>query len=57
MTCEACIKLVKRKLGKLPQVTDIVINDTSGTVHIVGNESYSREMVQNALAGTAYTVV
>lgn len=57
MTCDACIRLIKRRLGKLPGVTDVVINDTGGAVGIVGNEVYANETVQNALAGTPYTVL
>ncbi len=57
MTCDTCMQLIKRRLGKLPGVTDVVINDTSGAVSIVGNETYSKEMVENALAGTPYTVI
>lgn len=57
MTCDACIRLIKRRLGKLPGVTDVVINDISGAVGIVGNEVYAKETIQNALAGTHYIVI
>lgn len=57
MTCDACIRLIKRRLGKLTGVTDVVIDDTSGTVHISGAEQYTNEVLQNALAGTPYTVI
>lgn len=56
MSCGACIKLIKLKFGKLPGISEVIVNDTSGKVQIIGTASFSKEVLQNSLAGTTYTV-
>ena len=57
MTCEACIKLIKRKLARLEGVSEVIAHDVSENVQLISNKSYTKEEIQEALNGTPYTVV
>ncbi|KKQ77074.1 MAG: hypothetical protein US98_C0014G0006 [Parcubacteria group bacterium GW2011_GWC1_38_6] len=57
ITCEACIKLIKRKFEKLPTITDVIAKDMSGKMQIVSSEIYTKETLQESLAGTDFTVI
>lgn len=57
MSCEACIKLIKRKFGRLPGVHEVIINDTNGKVKLSADKNFSKEELQTALNGTDYKVL
>ena len=57
ITCEACIKLVKIKLGTLAGVSDVIVQDTKGSFQLISEKTYTKEVIQLVLNGTAYTVV
>ncbi len=57
MSCEACIKLIKRRFGKLPGVHEVIANDISGKVQLSTDINYSKEELQTALNGTDYKVL
>lgn len=56
ITCDACFKLIKKKLMKLSSVTDVSIKDGSGETTITSGQLVSEADVINALQGTEFTV-
>lgn len=56
LTCESCVKLIKRKLGKLPGVQEVKM-DMAGALEIVSDQPISNDMVSAALEGTQYQVL
>ena len=57
ITCEACIKLVKAKLGKLAGVSNVIVQGTKDSFQLISEKPYTKEAIQLVLNGTAYTVV
>lgn len=56
LTCEACAKLVKRRIEKIDGVENAtVLND--GTASIVASFNITKEDVRNALSDTEYKVL
>ena len=55
LTCESCVKLIKRKLGKLNGVQKVIL-DLSGKTEIVASQPILKETVSAVLAGTDYQI-
>lgn len=56
ITCEACIRLIKKKVGKLDGVTDVVIKDKSGETTVVSVKKLNLSDIITALSGLPYQV-
>lgn len=57
MTCDACQKVVSKKLGKITDVNDVSVNKNSGIAEVTAQRSISSAEVRSALAGTHYSLV
>lgn len=55
ITCEACVKLIQRRLQRLPQIKEVVV-ERSGQTRIVADRAVAAEEIGQALAGTPYQV-
>ncbi|EKE11086.1 MAG: hypothetical protein ACD_15C00138G0009 [uncultured bacterium] len=55
LTCEACIKLSKIKLSKIPGVHKVEI-DSDGKTEVYAERIVPKEEVQEALSDTDYQV-
>lgn len=56
ITCEACIKLIKKKVGKLDGVSDIAIKDNNGETIITSINKLNLSDITSALSGLPYQV-
>ncbi len=56
ITCEACAKLISKRLGKIDGVQNIKVEE-SGETKIISNYNLDINTIQNALVGTEYKVV
>lgn len=56
LTCSACQKLITRRISKMPEVTEVVV-EPSGKTSIKALRAISEKEVEKALEGTHYTVV
>ena len=56
ITCEACIRLIKKKVGKLDGVTDVVIKDNSGETTVVSVKKLNVSDIITVLSGLPYQV-
>lgn len=56
ITCDACVRLIKRKVGKLTGVTDVIIKNNNGDTTIVSNKELEASDVRTVLSGLPYTV-
>lgn len=56
ITCEACIKLIKKKVGKIIGVEDVVIKDNNGETLIVSENQLKISDIEIALKGLPYIV-
>lgn len=56
LTCGACIKVSTMILRKLPGVTDISIDLSTGTGHIISSEPITKSDVATALKAKGYDV-
>jgi copper chaperone CopZ len=53
LTCEACVKMVQKRLRRLPQVQDVVVT-VSGQAMIVADQEFTPDAIRQALADTPY---
>lgn len=56
ITCEACIKLIKRKVGKLDGVTDVTVKDYDGETTITSIKKLNISDIISSLSGLPYQV-
>lgn len=56
LNCEACVKLSTMALRKLPGVTDVSIELSTGATHIASTETISSDDVLEALKAKGYSV-
>ncbi|OGG22120.1 hypothetical protein A3D03_02030 [Candidatus Gottesmanbacteria bacterium RIFCSPHIGHO2_02_FULL_40_13] len=56
ITCEACIKLIKKKVGKIIGVKDVVIKENNGETMIVSENELKTSDIASALQGLPYKV-
>lgn len=56
MTCDACVKLITKKFSKIPGVTQVISVDKRGVAEVSVETDISKEVYENALAGTLYFV-
>lgn len=57
LTCEACIKVSTITLRKLPGVTEVAVDLSTGIGHIVSEESINQNDVTIALKTKGYNVL
>lgn len=57
ITCEACIKLIKKKVGKLEGVSGVEISGNSGETTITSIKKLSISDITSALSGLPYQVL
>lgn len=56
LTCDACVRLSKMKLEKVPGVENVQVSGLDGRAEISANRKITLEEIQNALSGTDYKV-
>lgn len=56
ITCDACIKLIKRRVGSIGEVTEVDVNQT-GTTSIKASRSLTKEEIRYVLKGTHYQLL
>ena len=54
MTCEACVRSVSRKLGKLGSVRVVHVDLASGTVRLESDSAPPRDQIRQALEAIGY---
>ncbi|OGG15356.1 hypothetical protein A3D77_07485 [Candidatus Gottesmanbacteria bacterium RIFCSPHIGHO2_02_FULL_39_11] len=57
ITCEACVKLIKKKVGRLTGVTDVAIKNNNGETTITSSNELKVSDIITALSGMPYTVL
>ena len=55
LTCGACVKLLTKRLNKLPGLTS-AIGDQAGIFELQAQQTYSTEQINKLLTGTEYTL-
>ncbi len=53
LTCGACVKLIQKKLGRIPEVQNVQA-DLTGAVTVSADREVSKEEISSALSGTSY---
>lgn len=56
ITCDACVRLIKKKIGKLTGVTDVIIKNNNGDTSIFSTKELKVSDVSGALSGLPYTI-
>lgn len=56
LTCDACTRLSKIKIGKIEGVKDIKISGINGDTEIMAERNVTLGEIQTALSGTGYKV-
>lgn len=56
MTCEACVKIAKRKIEKIEGVVDVTL-DLQGKLELTATREISNNDIVQALENTKYKVV
>lgn len=57
ITCEACTKLINKRISNIQGIENVNINDSTGITEIVSTENFSLNQIEEALNGTEYKVV
>ncbi|MBI5421946.1 heavy-metal-associated domain-containing protein [Candidatus Peregrinibacteria bacterium] len=55
LTCDACVRLIQKRLGKIEGVQSVAV-DSTGATTLSAPREISNEEVKTALAGTAYAI-
>lgn len=55
LTCDACVRLIQRRLGKIEGVHGVSV-DLTGKTAVDASRTISQEEVKVALAGTSYSI-
>jgi copper chaperone CopZ len=55
LTCEACVKIAKRKIEKMEGVVDVDLN-LDGKLEITANNEIAKGDIEQALENTKYKV-
>lgn len=56
ITCEACIKLIRKKVRKISSVKNVVIKDNNGETMIESDNELTTSDIVSALEGLPYQV-
>lgn len=56
ITCDACLRLIKKRLGNLDGISEVTIEKASGETIIASRKKLSLTDVNNALTGLPYKV-
>lgn len=56
MTCDACVKLIRLYITRMPGVIDAEVSREHSTLQITSETPLTVEAVQSALANTPYQV-
>jgi copper chaperone CopZ len=56
ITCEACIKLITRRIKKLNGVTEVIIKDYNGKTIIISSSKIGISEIADALSDMPYSV-
>ena len=56
ITCEACIKLIKKKVRTLEGVSNVVVKDNSGETTIISINKLNISDIASSLSGLPYQV-
>lgn len=56
ITCDACVRLIKKKVGKLIGVTDVIIKNNNGDTTIVSTKELKVSDISTALSDMPYTI-
>lgn len=54
--CEACKKLIEKRLGAIAGVTNVEVNPISGLTKIIADKIIEKSEITKALVGTKYTL-
>ncbi|MFA6973312.1 MAG: heavy metal-associated domain-containing protein [Parcubacteria group bacterium] len=57
LTCDACVKLSRMKIGKIAGVKDILFSSVDDKVDIIADREIAASEIKEALAGTDYKVI
>ena len=57
ITCDACVKLIAKKISRLTNVQKVSVDQASGVTNIISTVTITPNEVQIALSGTPYSVV
>lgn len=57
LTCEACEKIITKRLNKIEGVYNVYVVAQTGATSITATRSISKEEVTQALVGTHYQVI
>lgn len=57
LTCDACSKLVSNRFGKIPGVTAVSIDRTTGQAEVISEAAIERKVFDQSLEGTEYSIV
>lgn len=56
ITCDACVKLIKKKVGKLDGVSEVDIKDNNGETTITSIKKLNISDITSALSGLPYQI-
>jgi len=57
VTCEACVKLITKRITKLPGVQEVISQSPSGVFAIQSARPLTTPVINQALEGTDYQVI
>lgn len=56
LTCDACVRLSKKCIGKISGVKEVRVSDINGDAEIFSSREIALDEIKDALSGTNYTV-
>ena len=56
MTCDACKKLIEKRVKKIAEVSDAEVSLQAGELCVTADQPITKEAVSQVLTGTDYSV-
>ena len=56
LKCDACVKLVKSKVGKIDGIKSVEVN-LSGETSIISERLVTRDEIEHSLSGTDFIII
>lgn len=56
ITCDACVRLIQKRVGGIKSVTDVVVNKDTGETKIFADREITKEDIEYVLADTEYKI-
>lgn len=56
ITCDACVKLIEKRVLRIPGVKDVIVDRDCGKTTVIADKKIAQEDIEYVLSDTEYTI-